>query len=142
MSNLYFLLKLRHKYQKVMNFDRKTEQFCEKKTQKFSKKLSLPEALTPKSSKILVKKKACIRHHMAFADGVPYGDNSGVSSICLFCMHPTQRLEAKCSSQMSYQGNRGRWYAAQGDPKITALIEGLPGRNFYGRSCEETSYWK
>ena len=38
-----------------MNFARKTEQFCEK-TQKFPKKLSLPEAWTPKSSKILVKK--------------------------------------------------------------------------------------
>ena len=56
---MFLLQKLRHLYEKIVNYARKTEQFCEKKTQKFpKKKLSLPEAWTPKSSKILVKKKA------------------------------------------------------------------------------------
>ena len=49
---------MRHRYQKLMNFGRKLNNF-EKKTQKFIKKLSLPEDWTPNFSKILVKKKAC-----------------------------------------------------------------------------------
>ena len=52
-----------------MNFARKTEQFCEKNSDISQKKLSLPEAWTPKSSKILVKKKPALEEHGIYIRG-------------------------------------------------------------------------
>ena len=55
----YFFQKLRHERKNSSILVEKLRDF-EKKTQKSLKKLSLPEALTPKSSKILVKKKPAV----------------------------------------------------------------------------------
>ena len=59
MRNFYFLLKLRHKYQKIMNFVRKTEQFREKNSE-ISQKTESTEGLDPKILQNFGEKKSLV----------------------------------------------------------------------------------
>ena len=58
-SNLYLLQKLRHFYKKIVNFSRKTEQFCEKNSE-ISQKTESTGGLDPKILQNFGEKKASI----------------------------------------------------------------------------------